>query len=1781
MAGILVVVEFIASMPAFALATTEVPSATSKAKIMVNRSLPIVRPPSLTPSFSDPPTDAEVFSYRFLEDSLVPMLGTTSAEENRALVKALLAYRQRSDPDDFSEILSFLQGHPDSAWRVSLLANLGYAYRRAGYFSKALTAWQEAWQLGRNVSEPRARVVVDRVAGEIAELNAWVGRYETLGPYLQSLQDRELAAPSLAKVSNARESLWMMLHEPEQSFKCGPYALGNIYAARHPGQPVHPKISEAVSTDRGTSLAQMRLLAEQTGLDLQVAKRSSGAPVLVPALVHWKLGHFGALIKEQNGRYLLQDPTFDGNYGREQWISAKVLDEEASEYFLVPSGPLPSGWRSVPDAEAQLVWGRGVTTMNDQDDTTPCDQKVGGDECDSCAGMARYSVHAMLVSLNITDTPLRYKPPRGPAINFTVTYNQKEADQPSPFGFSNMGYNWTHNWLGYVEDFPNSASSNANLYVRGGGMIRYGSFNTNTQSYAQEIRSGAVLVMVSTNAYERRFPNGSKEVYATPDTGVSPRRIFLTQVVDLATNTVTLTYDSLFRLTAIQDAIGQVTTLSYEMTNDVLKLTKVTDPFGRTASFCYNATCDTNGLVNPLAQITDQLGLTSQFSYSNSFINAMTTPYGTTSFLYGETDPSNQGASDYSRYLEVTDPLGMQEMTEFVNATPVTCISDPDNCMIPTNTVPTGFSGGNQYMNHRNTFFWDKKAMEEYPLDVSKARQIHWLHDFPSGSALVTSGYVECEKNALENAVWYLYWNQTDLVSINSNMLARPAQVARVLDDGTTQLYQYQYNAAGNVTNATDPLGRQTVYLYDTNNNIDLLQTQQAEISGSTTNFATLSQFTYNSQHLPTSATDASGQTGTFTYNQYGQLTSVTNPLGQSATMFYDGDGYLTNVVGAVPGATTSLGYARDGGGHVLFGRPTSITDSEGYSINLAYDAMDRVTNVTYPDGTTYQTLYNNLDPVATKDRLGRWTRSSYDADRRLVAVTDALGHFTQYQYCACGALENLIDQLGHITTWTHDLQGRLVSKQYDDGSLVQYAYENTTSRLTSMTDAQGQTTQYAYNHDNTLQQISYSNTVVSTPSVSYTYDTNYDRVVTMVDTNGTTTYTYNPTTNTVLGAGRLASAAIPLLNATATITYGYDQMGRVISRAIDSVTNRCTYDNLGRVVIVNNALGVFTNTYVDTTARLAAMTYPNGQIMTNTYLGNLGDERLGETWNQDGSGNTLSKFDYAYDAVGQIKTWTQQSGVTSTNVYAFTYDRVNQLIGAALQDANSGTLLTQYFYAYDDAGNRTSEQIAGALTGATANDLNQITALGGGGQLRFEGSVNKTSLVTVAGSLASMTVTNLAGSNTLFDSAVNVSVGTNMLPVIAADFDGNSQTNTYQVIVSNQTARTLLYDSNGNLTNITSGSACTNYQWDAANRLVGIVVGTGSSPTSTVFGYDGLSHRVRITEIAGTTTNSDRQFVWCGTELCEERDMTGTNVTRRFFGEGEQIGGTNYFFTRDHLGSIRELTDTNAVIRARYGYDPYGRRSANQIAVNPVEADFGFTGHYFHAPSGLHLTLYRAYSADLGRWNSRDPVAEAGGINLYAYVANVPVSGFDPLGEQGVATAASSGIPEAELGETSLVSQGEVDAAMAALEEVGGISLGAAVAAGAVGGAVGFASGRLADDLTGGSLSGGIAKALRPLTDALYGANDDGSSVSSANCPDQFPDKKKCDKAIKILEQYARLSRKFNINIGSDRISLLNQLRDSGQITSYDLPGTLGQEIDSEFQGLSLNEIKRRCGRK
>jgi RHS repeat-associated protein len=169
-------------------------------------------------------------------------------------------------------------------------------------------------------------------------------------------------------------------------------------------------------------------------------------------------------------------------------------------------------------------------------------------------------------------------------------------------------------------------------------------------------------------------------------------------------------------------------------------------------------------------------------------------------------------------------------------------------------------------------------------------------------------------------------------------------------------------------------------------------------------------------------------------------------------------------------------------------------------------------------------------------------------------------------------------------------------------------------------------------------------------------------------------------------------------------------------------------------------------------------------------------------------------------------------------------------------------------------------------------------------------------------------------------------------------------------------------------------------------------------------FGYDGLNRRISETKNGSLV----KRFVWDELALAEERDASNV-ITKRFLPQGEIQGTASYFYTRDHLGSVRELTGSDGGVAASYGYDAGGRRS---LLSGTDLASFGYTGHYSRGGGDLVMAPFRSYDPEVGRWISRDLIGESDGFNLYEYVGNNPINFIDPLGLSAFIFIISNGGP-------------------------------------------------------------------------------------------------------------------------------------------------------------------------
>lgn len=1408
------------------------------------------------------------------------------------LTSMLAEYRRLPEPANFGVIERYLEREPLSPWRLALRLNLGSLYYENGYYSRAILAFDAAWHHEGKSTNPQTLPLRDAAIGELARMHARLGHVEELEKLFAEIGDRPLYGSASEAVAGAREGLWHMRNDHEVAYRCGPAALTSIVEAARQGDgattPVISKVSDRSllalrgypSGPAGVSMDEVVALADRTGMGMVPARRVGHAEIPLPAVVHWKVNHYAAVVGQKGGLYHVIDPTF----GRDQWLSRSALDSESSGMFLIPAGRAAQpGWQQVAVADTKQYYGRGYLTSLDQDDTredapTTCPNQGDG------TGMCVAKVTTMLVSLRLDDKPVGYAPPVGPSVHTKVSYNQREASQPSSMGFFNIGPKWTLNWLSYIEDRPGSPGSSVKRYASGGGELDYTGYNGATKAFKRELRGGAQLVMVSAAPvlYERRFADGAKEIYGASNGATSyPRRVFLSRIVDPQGNALSLHYDNAMRLMEVRDALGQATRFSYEEAANPLLVSRITDPFGRTAHFVYDS-------IGRLASITDAVGIVSHFTYegSGTFIKQLDTPYGATRFAATTTGTS--------RSLEISDPLGHVSRSEFTASA---------SGFPATDTPPPGLGLRSPYQQYRNTFFWDGEAQARAPGNYQMAQVSHWLHN-----GNIIPAVLESIKAPLETRVWYLREGQTDSIHLDGSVREAPTITTRRLPDASTQLYRTSYTPGGNVTSEIDPLGRELRYDYDISGT-DLINVRRKV--GST--YETIAHFEYNAQHRPERYVDQAGRAWSMQYNARGQLTSSTNPLGETTTLQYDENGYLVRVINSNGRTATKKSYD-------AAGRVATETDAGGHTVRYAYDNLDRLLTTTYPDGTTTTNTWTNLDLTAVKDRLGRVTRYEYDANRRLKKVTDPAGRITEYGYDRANRLVALTDPNGNITRWERDIQGRVTSKRFPDGTQTTFAYDSA-GRFLRETDALGQVRQYAYARDDRPVGVGYGNATNATAPVGYAWDAWFPRLTEMVDAVGNTHYSYHPTGSD--GAGQLAQETTP----QGTIAYLYDEVGRTSGRSANGSEQVFEYDALGRLVGEGNALGNFTTDYLGETTQPTAVKLLGGKFgLAFGYEPNTGDRRLNKLAYAHGSWS----WEFGYDTDAQGRLLREQGfvrGKTPRNPLnhdqrEFAYDAADRLTA---MDGSNGAHREDY--RLDAASNLLVQSIRDPQDKERNNAKHAW--------------------------------------------------------LWSAQANGNNQ-------LTQTSQGSWQYDAAGNL--LSDGKRT--YGWDAQHRLIRIVnLETGHV---TDISYDGSGRRVRMSERSNPTASPVvTRFLWCGDVICQKLDGDGHPIVR-YFDQGETKRGVSLMYQRDRLGSVRGAVDPQSGNEiGSLSYTAYGQSDGSDGML----PDRRYAGMFFHEPSGLYLTLYRFYDPETGRWLSRDPIGEEGGLNLYAYVSGNPSSLTDPLG--------------------------------------------------------------------------------------------------------------------------------------------------------------------------------------
>jgi RHS repeat-associated protein len=108
--------------------------------------------------------------------------------------------------------------------------------------------------------------------------------------------------------------------------------------------------------------------------------------------------------------------------------------------------------------------------------------------------------------------------------------------------------------------------------------------------------------------------------------------------------------------------------------------------------------------------------------------------------------------------------------------------------------------------------------------------------------------------------------------------------------------------------------------------------------------------------------------------------------------------------------------------------------------------------------------------------------------------------------------------------------------------------------------------------------------------------------------------------------------------------------------------------------------------------------------------------------------------------------------------------------------------------------------------------------------------------------------------------------------------------------------------------------------------------------------------------------------------------------------------GGNLYSYLYDGKGNVTALLDGTGNVAQTYQYDPFGvpMMKTNVFLNQPMR----FSTKPYDEQTGLSYYGYRYYAPALGRWLTRDPIGEKGGLNLYEFVENNPINKIDPWGE-------------------------------------------------------------------------------------------------------------------------------------------------------------------------------------
>jgi RHS repeat-associated protein len=646
------------------------------------------------------------------------------------------------------------------------------------------------------------------------------------------------------------------------------------------------------------------------------------------------------------------------------------------------------------------------------------------------------------------------------------------------------------------------------------------------------------------------------------------------------------------------------------------------------------------------------------------------------------------------------------------------------------------------------------------------------------------------------------------------------------------QKIQYAYDYAfGKPKKVTDPNGLITQNTFDGLGRIT--QTQAPDLTTSSTQVV-IESAVY---------TDTSGAVSVKN-SKYISSTSTADSYS-----YYDGLGRLIQSRTAAPTSTIfevkDLSYndlgllAKESLPYFSTGTSkTTATTTAALFTNYTYDPLQRLKTASNILGNA-TTTYSDWKTTIT-DPNGKTKDLTYDAYKRLVEVDEHDGastYQTFYQYDGNGSLTKITDALGNVRNFTYDGLGRRLTAEdlhvVGDGTFGSWSYTyDDGGNLTSQFDPKSQTINYTY--DDVNRPLTEDYTGQGGTEVTYTYDSCAYGVGSVCVASSTAiriVNTYNP-------RRWLASETKTIDGTNFATSYTYDRQGNQLT-ITNPDSSQIKYEYAGdhflkkvskKETTDGSFVSIVNNFDYAPNEQVSSISFANGMAQNNTY-----DPaklyRMTRKLSVLPNATKAQDLTYTYDAVGNITQLVEAGATNTRRTVNYGYDDLYRLTSASATSTPVGISGYSQTFSYDALGNILSSDQGtysyAGNTGFLSANPDAATAIGPFG-LTYDNNGNLTGTTSATSSQGwsvnggfwnrrrtiNIDHTKVSGTSTLVN-----------FPVVISNTDADFKTTTYGGYVASSTGADIFFTS-------ADGSSKLNHEIESYTSTTGALTAWVQLPT-------------------------------------------------------------------------------------------------------------------------------------------------------------------------------------------------------------------------------------------------------------------------------------------------------------------------------------------------------------